>query len=116
MVATRHSSAHHGALCPQVSGWDELRSGRWRLIRLVSPVYLGRARNEAARHARGESLLVSPLYLYLPYLPCISEEPAVSPSLYLPGISPYLPCISEEPAVSPSPSSFSRTTTASDGL
>ena len=65
MVATRHSSAPHGALCPQVSGWDELRSGRWRLIRLVSPVYLGRARNEAARHARGESLLVSPLYLPL---------------------------------------------------
>ena len=55
-------------MCPQVSGWDELRSGRWRLIRLVSPVYLGRARNEAARHARGESLLpcispLSPLYL-----------------------------------------------------
>ena len=48
-----------------MSGWDELRSGRWRLIRLVSPVYLGRARNEAARHARGESLLVSPLYLPL---------------------------------------------------
>jgi len=40
----------------EVSGWDELRSGRWRLIRLVSPVYLGRARNEAARHARGEFL------------------------------------------------------------
>ena len=28
-------------------------------------MYLGRARNEAARHARGESLLVSPLYLPL---------------------------------------------------
>ena len=26
----------------------------------------------------------------------------MSPSLYLPCISPYLPCISEEPAVSPS--------------
>jgi hypothetical protein len=59
------------------------------MIRLVSPVYLGRARNEAARHARGESLLVSPLYL--PYLPCISEEPAVSPSLYLPCIYPLSP-------------------------
>jgi len=68
-----------------VSGWDELRSGRWRLIRLVSPVYLGRARNEAARHARGESLLVSPLSPL--YLGGARGESLLVSTLYLP-ISP----------------------------